>query len=78
MNFTIENILQTVLGKVETWWETFISMIPNMAVAIVLLLFLLCFRDMEQNFLEGYFTKLQKESHSPICLPPLYNILFWA
>ena len=39
MNFTIENIIETVLGKVETWWETLISMIPNMAVAILVLLF---------------------------------------
>ena len=33
------NIIETVLGKVETWWETLISMIPNMAVAILVLLF---------------------------------------
>ena len=39
MNFNIENIIETVLGKVETWWETLISMIPNMAVAIIVLLF---------------------------------------
>jgi small conductance mechanosensitive channel len=39
MNFDLGSALDKILGKIETWWETFVSMIPNMAVAILLLLF---------------------------------------
>ena len=39
MNFDTKNFFDTIFQKVETWWEAFVSMIPNMAVAIVFLLF---------------------------------------
>lgn len=39
MNFDTKNFFNTIFEKVDSWWETFVSMIPNMAVAIVLLLF---------------------------------------
>lgn len=39
MNFNLENALERILEKLETWWQTFVSMIPNMALALVVLLF---------------------------------------
>ena len=39
MNFNLANALERIIHKLETWLETFVSMIPNMALAIVVLLF---------------------------------------
>ena len=39
MNFNLANALERIIKKLETWWEAFVSMIPNMALAIVVLLF---------------------------------------
>lgn len=38
MNFEFDSALNQVIEKIQTWWEAFVSMIPNMGVAIILLI----------------------------------------
>lgn len=37
MNIDVNNVLSKITGKISGWIDTFISMLPNMAVAIILL-----------------------------------------
>ena len=44
--------IEKITGKVETWWDTFLSMLPNMAVAVVLfIIFLVSAKAIQKVFL---------------------------
>ncbi|WP_421871171.1 mechanosensitive ion channel family protein [Marinoscillum sp.] len=45
--------IEKITGKVETWWDTFLSMLPNMAVALVLfIIFLISAKAIQKVFLK--------------------------
>lgn len=60
MNFNLDNALDKILDKLGTWWETFVSMIPNMALAVVLLLFFIVLARYGAKLFKKLFYKTAK------------------
>ncbi|MTI20016.1 mechanosensitive ion channel family protein [Fulvivirga sp. RKSG066] len=57
MNFDLEKAIETVWNKVEGWVESFIAMIPNMAVAILLLLLFFLIAKISQKAFSNIFRR---------------------
>ncbi|HZK07477.1 MAG TPA: mechanosensitive ion channel [Bacteroidales bacterium] len=53
----IEKPVATVLDKIEGWLETFVSMIPNLAVAIVLLIIFIVLAKFAAKIFKKLFSK---------------------
>ncbi|GAB1403419.1 MAG: mechanosensitive ion channel family protein [Lentimicrobiaceae bacterium] len=49
MNVDFQNALNQVIEKIESWWTTFVSMLPNMGVAILLLIIFIVLSRLAAN-----------------------------
>jgi small conductance mechanosensitive channel len=54
MQMKVTEPIQTVIQKLEGWLDSFIGLIPNMAVTLLLLIIFLCLPDLEANYLTGF------------------------
>ncbi|MDY0343898.1 MAG: mechanosensitive ion channel family protein [Lentimicrobium sp.] len=57
MNLDFQSALSQVIEKIDSWWETFISMIPNMGVAILLLIVFVVLAKLAAKTFKKIFTK---------------------
>lgn len=70
----VEKPVQTVLEKVEGWLDTFISMLPNMVVALLLFLIFLVLAKLGRKF----FTKVFNKASSNKALENLFATFTYA
>jgi small conductance mechanosensitive channel len=63
MQMKVTEPIQTVIQKLEGWLDSFIGLIPNMAVTLLLLIIFLCLPDLEANYLTGFSPKHQITKH---------------
>ena len=55
--------IEKITGKVETWWDTFLNMLPNMAVAVVLfIIFLISAKAIQRVFLKLFRRSSQNKA----------------
>lgn len=57
MNLNIENPLEKAISKIESWLDGFISMLPNMAVAILLMIFFVVLAKLVKNLINRLMKK---------------------
>lgn len=57
MNLDFQSALSQVIEKIESWWETFVSMIPNMGVAILLLIIFVVLSRLAAKTFKKIFAK---------------------
>lgn len=57
MNLNFQSALSQVIEKIETWWETFVAMIPNMGVAILLLIIFIVLSRLAARTFKKIFSK---------------------
>ncbi len=71
----VENPVGKILEKIESWFETFVSMIPNMAVAIVLMILFILLARLAAKI----FRKLFNKTSSNKALEGLFaTIIKWS
>ncbi len=70
----VEKPVQTVLEKLEGWLDTFISMLPNMAVALLLFLVFLVLAKLGRKFFTKVFTKASENK----ALENLFSTFIYA
>ncbi len=73
MKFDLQKAFTTVVGKVDSWLEQLVSMLPNMAVSIVLLILFVLFAKIGKKF----FVKLFKKASHNKALEHLFSSIVY-
>ncbi|MBU2884802.1 mechanosensitive ion channel family protein [Gilvimarinus agarilyticus] len=53
----LDKPLETIIGKLESWYDAFISMLPNMAMALIVFLFFLVLARLARKVFSRLFEK---------------------
>ena len=61
MNFDLQSALGKILEKIGSWWETFVSMIPNMLVSILILFVFIVLSRYSAKLFKKLFSKTSEK-----------------
>lgn len=73
MNFNLTTAVEKVLEKLESWFETFVSMLPNMVLAIILFILFLTLARITKRL----FAKLIRRATHDIAIQSLFTQLIY-
>jgi len=73
MNFNLSTAVEKIFEKLESWFETFVSMLPNMALAIILFIVFLTVARITKRI----FAKIIRKATEDLAIQSLFTQLVY-